>query len=1108
MPRCWPALLGLGLIALSGAAPAQALSPREVTCPRLAASPTLDGRLDDWPPLPQLVMASPDEWHPAASQFADYGGPDDVSAEVRLGWNDAALYLALQVRDDVFERVRSASEIDRGDSIVLSAAADGETNQFVLARLSRGFLTWRAEPAAQAGNVRTINLGFWTPPEQDAGRVVNYELAIPWSELEPIRPIPGIEFRLTIAVCDDDGAGLKGCLEDSATVALSATGVAGAHPAVPAAPPQPASLSPVFAAPEAARFDRRSFVFDNRETVVLAGAIDYANLPREAWADRLGALKRAGLNAVAVTAAWSHHEPSRGAVSMDDLTDFLDLCKQAGLLVQLNIGPYAGERAEAGGVPAWALALGADARREAARKWLQAVLGAVEPRQVTVGGPVALLIARPLPAASGDTSPAAINDLAQICEAAGIEVPILTQNAPAARNNATQSAANVLDTISFYEPVDIATVIARVAALGAEENGPPAVSGLVGDYGTADAARGAASCVRAALAAGAAAVTIADFAPGLPADAFYRPGRPATAGVIEQSGAVTPGWGELRLLGAFLRLFGADLARAVAAPGAVQADAPDIRAIARLSPKTEFIFVSNESADAGAQVRLTFTNPGGSAAVSIPEAGAIALRPGEVKVLVLNAPVGRGMLRYSTSEIAALHRLGNRTLLAVYGDPDTPGEIALQWPGPPLVSGEVARQRWDAPTKTLFLDYYHAESDQYVLVDDLEIAILSRARARFADGVSGAGGVIMLSCGARLAEGRWDHSGLEATLECPVGTQHVTAAVPARPSSVTVDGKPVAFGFSTPDRVVTFDVTTEAFERERAPASVLDRVARGLLGGPPKLRAEFDRAYFMPDSQADAGTWERVGSPANALDVPAGSFVRLRASFDAAGRTRMAVAGGDAMLVFVNGRLIPELSGERSHAEADLGGVLTAGQNRLEVILQVLPRGEGTVGMGGEPPRLPRFTLSGAGAEVVVEGWEMCRGLGGEAAGWGDGIGRLQREHFVRFGPWRDRSGEWGVGWYQIPFSTPAPGQWTIPYRLELTAQGAGALYLNGRRLGNFAGDGEFVVPLPTPPLAQGEENLVAVALYGVSPQTGLGKLVIAAEDDQIARRRAVHIAF
>jgi len=291
MSRACAVCIGFLVMVLSAfAAPAQPLVDSEIACPRASFAPVLDGRLDDWQQLPQVVISGAEQWQTAAVEFADQGGPQDISAEVRLVWDNQAFYLAVHTRDDSFVRGGEAADIDRGgDSLVLTVTDAGaaNVNQFVVAWLKDGSLVWRTEPAASAENVRTIGRALSAQPEEDGGSRVIYELAIPWSELRPIRPIAGASLTLVISACDDDGQGIEGCLEASVPVVLSAAGVTGL-----AAQPEvlPPSLPPTFAVPAAARFDRKCFTFHGQDTLVFAGQIDYARLPREAWGRRLDQL--------------------------------------------------------------------------------------------------------------------------------------------------------------------------------------------------------------------------------------------------------------------------------------------------------------------------------------------------------------------------------------------------------------------------------------------------------------------------------------------------------------------------------------------------------------------------------------------------------------------------------------------------------------------------------------------------------------------------------------------------------------------------------------------------------------------------------------------------
>jgi|GEM_PF-2940011 len=1107
------ALLGLAALCL----PARHSAASELICPRVPAAPILDGRLDDWQPLPGAAVNTQEAWQNAAAAFAEYGGPQDLSAEIRIAWDNSALYLALDIRDDVLVRVRSASDIGtRGDSVVISLADAGgaDPNQFAIVLLRTASLVWRAQPSARAGEIRTINRAVLASP-LEAGTQLTYELAVPWSELTPMRPLPGTEFTLTISVCDDDGAGLEGCLESPISVTLSTGGVTSIIP--PVQPPPPTALPPTFSSPDVARFDRRCFTLHDRDAFLFAGEVDYARLPRGDWPARLALLKAAGLNTVSVVAPWPYHQPSSGRIDLARLRDFLDLCARSGLWVQLNIGPYAGQSREAGGVPGWVLALASEQEeRNAVQSWYRAVLPLVAEYQLTAGGPVVALISRPLPNAAGAVEAQALNDALAVLQSAPVEVPLLTANLPAARDNAERPLANLLDTLSFYQPPTIPEMLQALQALAAAENGPLVISAASLDGSSDQAARRSATSLRAALAQGVTSITLSDFAPALDAAACRAPQQPPDNAIVDLAGVPSAAYTEARLLGRFLAHFGPRLARATPIRALTSSDDPDVQVATRLTADVGFIFLWDEQGRAAHHVRLTYTDPDTQTAITIPEAGSIALPPGGAKILVTGLPLDHGLLRYTTSEIAGLHRLGNRTLLLLYGDPDTAGEIALQWPGPPLVVGDVLRQRWDSETSTLFLDYHHAQEDRYLLVDDLLIAILSRARAAQAIEIPGDSGAVTLSAGARVAAASLDSSRLLAEVYCPAGLTRLTAALPAAPTSVTIDGQPVEFTLSTPARVLTLDLSTTSFEQARRPSSVWDRLGSAVLGGPPKLSAEFDRAWFMPDQQAPQGAWRTVGSlnrPPEALGLSTGGFARLRARFDPSASHLISLRGStDPALVFLNGQFVPELSGTASQRRADVGARLVPGENQIDIVLHILPRGYGLSGLRGRPKQLPEVALLTDDGSRLLDEWEISDGLAGEAVGWQNPELDLARWHFLRFGPWRAGGGDLaeanGVGWYRLPFGLPSPEAWHIPYRMRVTLTGSAALYLNGVHLATCCGDGAYDLPLPAALLNDGEQNLLAAAVYGPSPNTGLERIEVAADQDHMTQRRALEVRF
>jgi hypothetical protein len=1093
-----------------------ALPEAEAPCPRVAFRPVLDGDLDDWARLPQVVMGQAEEWYPAAAEFAEYGGPEDVSAEVRFAWDNHALYLALQVTDDHLIRVRSAGEIDRGgDSLILSVAegGGGEVNQFVLALLKGRSLVWRAKPEDRAGAAKAIPRTLL--PRRGDGETdqIIYELAIPWSEVKPIRPLPGKRLTLVISVVDDDGQGHKGYLERAVSVVLSTAGVTSLGPLI--GPPPAPALSPEFPRPDTARFDERCFTFAGRDVLLLAGKVDYTNLPSEAWADRFTLLKAAGLNAVAVAVPWSHYQVTPGEADLSELRGFLTRCQEAGLMALVEVGPYLGDESESGGIPSWVAAIPpGEERWKGERKWLRTVLGVIAEHQLSSGGPVAYVVVSPLP----DGDEAGLERLYSLVRSAKIGVPVLTTNAPAARDNTRQPLASLLDTLSLYEPPSTAALIQALHEVVEAENGPAVITSLPGEYGKAAAARRSLDVCRVALGGGATAVTLSEFAPGSKVPVVRGPGDWSSTGITSPEGGLGPGYAEVRLLASFLKQFGPQLARSMPAEGAVYADDPAVQTAARLTNQEGFIFLWDEQGDGSHRVRLTYVEPGSEATVSIPRAGAVYLPPGGAKILPLDVPLGRGMLRYSTSEIAGIHQLGERIMLVVYGDPDTPGEIALKWPGPPLVTGELVDKRWESETKTLILDYYHEESDRYILVDEVEIAILPRTRAAFAAAVGGEGGGALISAGSRVSAASMDSNSLRAVLESPPGAARVTASLPRPPSEVRVDGEAVQAEFSSPERVCSFDITTPSFEGDRRATSIWDRLGRAVLGGPPKLRSQFDRAWFMPDAEAPESSWTAIAgldTPPETLGLSSCGFGRLRGRFEAEQSAEVAISGGgDVAVVSVNGRFVDELSASGGARRADVTDLLVPEENEIEIVLHVLPRGPGMEGLRAGPRRLPQVAVLGADGKPSPVVWEFASGLGGEAAGWIEADLDVRRWHLLRLGSWREQGRDlaevWGVGWYRVPFGLAEPEEWEVPYHLRLTLKGTANLYLNGSRLASCRGDGEYVISLPAELLRRGqrEENVLVAAVYGSDPQAGLHRLEIAADEGRMTRRRVLEVRF
>ena len=91
MTRTAAVFVLLLLLLIPGLALASAMVP--IVVPRAINPPSLNGRLEDWPARPLLSLADASYWN---SPSVGYGGPEDLSAEVRLTWDNANLYVAVK----------------------------------------------------------------------------------------------------------------------------------------------------------------------------------------------------------------------------------------------------------------------------------------------------------------------------------------------------------------------------------------------------------------------------------------------------------------------------------------------------------------------------------------------------------------------------------------------------------------------------------------------------------------------------------------------------------------------------------------------------------------------------------------------------------------------------------------------------------------------------------------------------------------------------------------------------------------------------------------------------------------------------------------------------
>ena len=189
--------------------------------PHATSALTLDGKLDEavWaqaPVLPldraeQLLRYGVNQQPPRA-----WGGVAELSAGLRVVWDERNLYLGVTVRDDVYRATGCDSGLWTMDGIQLlvdpyrAAASKAGKYDYTLGVGTKGPQAWchlSAQADVASGLVPEITVVM--SPVTSAGDRT-YEIAIPWGRLAPFAPKPGADLGLCLIVNDDDGQGRDG----------------------------------------------------------------------------------------------------------------------------------------------------------------------------------------------------------------------------------------------------------------------------------------------------------------------------------------------------------------------------------------------------------------------------------------------------------------------------------------------------------------------------------------------------------------------------------------------------------------------------------------------------------------------------------------------------------------------------------------------------------------------------------------------------------------------------------------------------------------------------------------------------------------------------------
>ena len=103
-------------------------------------------------------------------------------------------------------------------------------------------------------------------------------------------------------------------------------------------------------------YDHRAITINGVRTMLISGAIHYPRSTPAMWPYIMQMAKKQGLNTIQTYVFWNLHEQKQGVLDFSgraNLSRFLQEAANAGLFVNLRLGPYVCAEWDYGGLPAW-----------------------------------------------------------------------------------------------------------------------------------------------------------------------------------------------------------------------------------------------------------------------------------------------------------------------------------------------------------------------------------------------------------------------------------------------------------------------------------------------------------------------------------------------------------------------------------------------------------------------------------------------------------------------------------------------------------------------------------------------------------------------------------
>jgi hypothetical protein len=179
---------------------------------KAAVKSTLTGKLDEWKDATSFTLDDRYFINPAVpGRKLLWGGPNDLSGQFFLKWDEAAFYVAVMVRDE--EHIQNARKVMAWSQDCVMLAFSMKENDFPNGRQEFVFAAYpdADEIITTIGAVKNVgsDIRFASSLNHLNGTCL-YEMAIPWARVKPFIPETDKSFRFTLCIGDADSKPGKG----------------------------------------------------------------------------------------------------------------------------------------------------------------------------------------------------------------------------------------------------------------------------------------------------------------------------------------------------------------------------------------------------------------------------------------------------------------------------------------------------------------------------------------------------------------------------------------------------------------------------------------------------------------------------------------------------------------------------------------------------------------------------------------------------------------------------------------------------------------------------------------------------------------------------------